>query len=109
MRISACLIVNLVRVHVKGRKTECNFIANGRTESNKLFVSLSSVTASFRHESVNIFDGSKTNIVPISEFKSEQFANFYMRIKQKYQTRLLHGALIRMFIISDMLLRKTDL
>lgn len=33
MRISACLIVNLVRVHVKeGKpKSECNLIANGRT------------------------------------------------------------------------------
>lgn len=68
MRISACLIVNLVRVHVKeGKpKSECNLIANGApSRANKLFVSLSPIAAPFRHLMVR---------KQIS-FQSEQYMN----------------------------------
>lgn len=70
MRISACLIVNLVRVHVKeGKlKSECNLIARSHgapSRVNKLFVSLSPVAAPFRHLVVR---------KQIS-FQSEQYAN----------------------------------
>lgn len=59
MRISACLIVNLVKVHVKERKSEYNLIANGRTGCKP-----GQQTVCISHQ-LRLLDSPKTNIVPI--------------------------------------------